>query len=109
MAVAPAMRAKWALRMTEQPPRCTTAIAPRMPGPASRRQSRAFAPTVRARRPSTGRGASPVSGAATPNACSSAGTGARPVTVEARAKKRDELVAATVIAPSAAPGESIEP
>ena len=32
--------------MTEQPPRCTTAIDPRRPGPASRWQSRAFAPGV---------------------------------------------------------------
>src|SRR3954447_26868521 len=95
---------------TEQRPRSASTMTPAR-CPSTRREQGRASPTDEAGTivPEIRRGAWSESGTAPPNERSGAGTAALPVMVDERAKKRDELVAATVIAFCAAPGESIEP
>ena len=110
-AFAPSDRATLAFWITEQPPRATSAIDPSSVCPRRRLHRRPLsAPDATATTaPVIVRGRLPVSGAATPNELSAGGTTVEPTIDARRAKKRDELVAATVIASLAAPGESIDP
>ncbi len=110
-AFAPSACATLAFWITEHPPRSTSAIDPSSVCPRRRLHSRPLSlpDAATAIRPAIARGRLPVSGAATPNELSAAGTAVEPTIDARRAKKRDELVAATVIALLAAPGESIDP